>query len=231
VPVLLALREHAGTIAAGPGTPLPNVVRSAVSGVPGSEPEGWWERQLLRGRCMILLDGLDEVARQEDRGVVAAWVERQISSYPGNHFVITSRPHGFPGPVIAHADVLAVRPFTAEQVQQFLNRWYLATERHATGAVSKAEMRAVQIRASESAAGLLKLLRANPALYDLTVNPLLLTMIATVHRYRGALPGSRADLYGKSARSCSRAASRPRTCRNCCPGPPSTSSWPPWRIR
>ena len=75
---------------------------------------------------MILLDGLDKVARQEDRGTVAAWVERQISSYPGNHFVITSRPHGFPGPVIAHADVLAVRPFTAEQVQQFLNRWYLA---------------------------------------------------------------------------------------------------------
>ena len=146
---------------------------------------------------MILLDGLDEVARQEDRGTVAAWVERQISSYPGNHFVITSRPHGFPGPVIAHADVLAVRPFTAEQVQQFLNRWYLAAERHATGAVSKAQMRAVRIQASESAAGLLKLLRDNPALYDLTVNPLLLTMIATVHRYRGALPGSRADLYGE----------------------------------
>ena len=99
--------------------------------------------------------------------------------------------------MIAQADVLAVRPFTAEQVQQFLNRWYLAAERHATGAVSKAQMRAVRIRASESAAGLLKLLQANPALYDLTVNPLLLTMIATVHRYRGALPGSRADLYGE----------------------------------
>ena len=126
VPVLLALREYAGIIAAGPGTPLPDVLRSAVSGVPGSEPEGWWERQLRRGRCMILLDGLDEVARQEDRGAVATWVERQISSYPGNHFVITSRPHGFPGPVIAHADVLAVRPFTAEQVQLFLNHWYLA---------------------------------------------------------------------------------------------------------
>ena len=197
VPVLLALREHAGTIAASPGTPLPDVLRAAVSGMPGSEPDGWWERQLRRGRCMILLDGLDEVARQEDRGAVATWVERQISSYPGNHFVITSRPHGFPGPVIAHADVLAVRPFTAEQVQLFLNRWYLAAERHATGAVSKAQMRAVRIRAGESAVGLLKLLRDNPALYDLTVNPLLLTMIATVHRYRGALPGSRADLYGE----------------------------------
>ena len=44
---------------------------------------------------------------------------------------------------------------------------------------------------------LLERLAAAPALYDLTVNPLLLTMIANVHRYRGALPGSRADLYSE----------------------------------
>lgn len=197
VPVLLALREHAGTIVAAPDSSLPDVLRPTVSGVPGSEPDGWWERQLRRGKCIILLDGLDEVAREEDRRAVAAWVGRLISSYPGNHFVITSRPHGFPGPVIAQADVLAVRPFSAAQVQLFLNRWYLAVERHAAGATSKAQLRAVQIRASESAARLLTLLGANPALHDLTVNPLLLTMIATVHRYRGALPGSRADLYGE----------------------------------
>lgn len=197
MPVLLALREHAATIAAAPGSSLPDVLRPAVSGVPGSEPEGWWERQLRRGRCMILLDGLDEVALEDDRRAVAAWVGRLISSYPGNHFVVTSRPHGFPGPVISQADVLAVRPFSAAQVQLFLNRWYLAVERHATGATSKAQLRAVQIRASDSASRLLTLLRANEALHDLTVNPLLLTMIATVHRYRGALPGSRADLYGE----------------------------------
>ncbi len=34
-------------------------------------------------------------------------------------------------------------------------------------------------------------------LYDLAANPLLLTMIANVHRYRGALPGSRAELYSE----------------------------------
>ena len=34
-----------------------------------------------------------------------------------------------------------------------------------------------------------------PSLFELTANPLLLTMIANVHQYRGALPGSRAELY------------------------------------
>ncbi len=55
----------------------------------------------------------------------------------------------------------------------------------------------MQLRAGESAARLTALLHEHPALYDLAVNPLLLTMMATAHRYRGALPGSRAELYGE----------------------------------
>ncbi|HEX4289838.1 MAG TPA: NACHT domain-containing protein, partial [Trebonia sp.] len=196
VPVLLALREQAGSIVADPSISLPDVVRAAA-GAAGKEPAGWWERQLRRGRCLVLLDGLDEVASAEDRRAVADWVERQVAAYPGDDFVVTSRSFGLPDQLTAHADVLVVRPFTAEQVQLFLDRWYLAAEQHATGASAWTGRRAVRMRARESAARLTALLRENPALQDLAVNPLLLTMIATAHRYRGALPGSRADLYGE----------------------------------
>ena len=82
----------------------------------------------------VLLDGLDEIARADDRLAVASWVERQIAAHAGDHFVLTARLHGLPGPLAAQADVFVVRPFTAEQVQLFLDRWYLAAERHATGA-------------------------------------------------------------------------------------------------
>jgi hypothetical protein len=197
VPVLLALREQAESIVADPAISLPAVVRAAVGGVAGREPGGWWERQLHRGRCLVLLDGLDEVARAEDRRAVADWVERQVAAYPGDDFVVTSRSFGLPEPLTAQADVLVVRPFTAEQVQLFLDRWYLAAEQHATGASGRTARRAVRMRAHESAARLTSLLREHQALHDLAVNPLLLTMIATAHRYRGALPGSRADLYGE----------------------------------
>jgi hypothetical protein len=197
VPVLLALREQAERVVANPELTLPAVIRAAVTGVPGGEPAGWWERQLRGGRCLVLLDGLDEVARADDRLAVADWVERQIAAYPGNHFVITSRSYGLPSTLIAETDVLVVRPFTAEQVRLFLDRWYQAAERHATGATGRAARRAVRLRARESAARLLTLLREHPALHDLAFNPLLLTMTATAHRYRGALPGSRADLYGE----------------------------------
>jgi hypothetical protein len=197
IPILLALREQAGSIVADPAISLPDVVRAALGGAAGREPGSWWERQLSHGRCVVLLDGLDEVARADDRLVVAGWVERQIAAHTGNHFVVTARAHGVPASLAAQADVFVVRPFSAGQVQLFLDRWYLAAERHATGTSGRAARRAVQMRARESAARLLALLRDHPALYDLAVNPLLLTMIATAHRYRGALPGSRADLYGE----------------------------------
>jgi NACHT domain len=193
VPILLALREHAEAIVTDSAISLPDVVRAAVGGGPGREPGGWWERQLRRGRCLVLLDGLDEV----DHLAVADWVERQIAAHPGNHFVVTSRPYGLPDSLTAQADVFVVRPFTADQVQLFVDRWYLAAERHATGGSSRSARRAVQMRARESAARLTSLLGQHPALQDLAANPLLLTMIATAHRYRGALPGSRADLYGE----------------------------------
>ena len=197
VPVLLALRERAEAIVADPGISLPDVIRAAVGRGPGKEPGGWWGRQLERGRCLILLDGLDEVARLDDRLAVAEWIERQIAAHPDNHFVITSRSYDLLGSLALKADVLVARPFTAKQIRLFLDRWYLAAERHATGASGRTAGRAVQLRATESAERLNSLLQANSALHDLAVNPLLLTMIATAHRYRGALPGSRADLYGE----------------------------------
>jgi hypothetical protein len=197
IPILLALREHAGSIVADPAISLADVVRSAVGGGAGKEPRDWWGRQLHRGRCLVLLDGLDEVARASDRIAVAGWVERQIAAHPSNHFVVTSRSHGLPGPLIALADVFVVRPFTTDQVQLFLDRWYLAAEQHATGGSGRTAQRAVLMRARESAARLTSLMGQHPALHDLAVNPLLLTMIATAHRYRGALPDSRADLYGE----------------------------------
>jgi predicted NACHT family NTPase len=164
--------------------------------VPVREPTGWWDRQLLRGRCLLLLDGLDEVAREQDRHVIAEWVEKQIDAYPDNHFVVTSRPHGYRSARIRQANVMTIQPFTPDQVEQFLHGWYLAAERSATGA-RPAEMAAVRMRAVAAVEDLLGRLRQAPALAELTVNPLLLTMIANVHRYRGALPGTRTDLYGE----------------------------------
>ena len=55
----------------------------------------------------------------------------------------------------------------------------------------------VRMTAQEGGDDLLQRLRKTPALSDLAVNPLLLTMIATVHRYRSSLLGRRVELYAE----------------------------------
>jgi hypothetical protein len=210
VPLLLALSGVAEAVAVDPEASLAAVARALAGGrtlagdgagrSPGREPAGWWERQLRRGRCLVLLDGLDEVPRTSDRLAVADWVEQQVARYPRNHFVVTARPYGLPDSLAAQARVRVVRPFTAQQMRLFLDRWYLAAEQHATGGSGPGGRGAVRLRAREAAARLDLLLREHPALQELAVNPLLLTMIATANRYRGALPASRGDLYAEICR-------------------------------
>src|SRR5262245_29832474 len=190
LPILIYLRDHVAAILED--RPLGDI----AAGLPwlrGAIPAGWFERRLEGGRCLVMLDGLDEVADESERRKVVAWVTQQTISYSTCTFAITSRPYGYRENPVSGASVLQVRRFSGEQVARFLHGWYLAIERRATGE-SGPQVRA---RAEEKAGDLLGRLRAQPSLYDLAANPLLLTMIANVHRYKGALPGSRAQLYGE----------------------------------
>lgn len=193
VPVLLYLRDHAAAIVAAPSIALPELVRRTLDGLGSSEPTGWFEQHFREGNCVVLLDGLDEVAQQEDRRTVIDWVESQIRQHPGNDYVITSRPQGYRSAPLSGAAVLQVRSFTGGQVNRFVRSWYEAVEKHSTGT----DGTDLRLRVDSAAEDLLERLNGAPALYDLTINPLLLTMIANVHRFRGALPGSRVELYSE----------------------------------
>ncbi|MCX4430247.1 NACHT domain-containing protein [Streptomyces mirabilis] len=192
LPVLIYLRDHAAAILAEDAPALGEVAVS-VGWLEGKVSATWMERQLDRGGCVVLLDGLDEVADTADRGRVVSWTRRQIQRHPHNTYVVTSRPHGYESNPLPGAEVLQVRRFTAEQVSRFMHQWSHATERRAREG-SEQDVRAVAHRNAEN---LLARLREKPALYDLAANPLLLTMTANVHRYRGQLPGSRAELYAE----------------------------------
>ncbi|MFE0027448.1 NACHT domain-containing protein [Amycolatopsis sp. NPDC059021] len=193
VPILLFLRDHAAEMIADPDVSLAELARRTLGRYRADEPAGWFEQKLRDGECVVLLDGLDEVARREDRRAVADWVERLIGQYPGNDFVITSRPRGYQSAEIAGATVLQVRRFTDEQVARFVRAWCSSVERYSAGS----DLQEAERRAASAADDLLDRLRDSPWLYELTVNPLLLTMITNVHHYRGALPGSRAELYSE----------------------------------
>jgi hypothetical protein len=194
--VLLYLRNHAAAIVADPAVTVAALLRTTLDEAGNDEPPGWFEGRLRAGRCLVLLDGLDEVANQGDRVTVSNWARAQVKQYPDNDFVVSSRPRGYQAARVEGAEIVQVCGFAPAQVREFVHRWYQAAERHATGRTGPE----VSVLARKGAGDLLRRLDQAPALSDLTVNPLLLTMIANVHRYRGALPGSRADLYAEICR-------------------------------
>jgi predicted NACHT family NTPase len=107
---------------------------------------------------------------------------------------LSSRPQGYLAAPLQRANVVEVQSFDDGQVRSFVNNWYLANEIVASGNKDDDKVRR---RARKDADDLLERLKKLPSLNALTVNPLLLTMIAMVHRYHGALPGSRVELYNE----------------------------------
>lgn len=156
-------------------------------------PEKWFANKLANGKAIVLLDGLDEVADVEKRKKVSAWVENQIIAYRDCPFIVTSRPQGYLAAPLQQAHRLEIQPFSWSQVKEFAHSWYFQNEILSFGKKDEG----VVNRAKQGAEDLLMRLQKMPALNVLTVNPLLLTMIAMVHRYRGQLPGRRVELYSE----------------------------------
>ncbi|MFI5590457.1 NACHT domain-containing protein [Amycolatopsis sp. NPDC051758] len=189
-PIVLELRDLKKEFS-GNKPDLPRLIRTTFSTIPISEPPNWLENALHQGEVCLILDGLDELGSAIARRAVIDWVEHQRIRYPKIVILVSSRPFGYKENPLPFAIVLQVEPFTGLQLEQFLKRWYLATciRRHGH------EDDVVREIARQGADDLLARLKRKPALRELTTNPLLLTMVANVHEYRGALPGSRVELY------------------------------------
>jgi len=196
IPIMLFLREHAKAIV-DTSPSLGELAQSYFSNVKRypdlKTPAKWFEKQLRSGKCIVMLDGLDEVADEEQRRVVSKWTDEQVRLYPQCRFILTARSQGYREAPLTMAHVLEIMPFKPEQVERFIRNWYLANKLISYGK----DDAGVRQDAEKETQDLLKRLHGQPALSDMTVNPLLLTMIAIVHNYRGALPGRRVELYAE----------------------------------
>jgi hypothetical protein len=128
IPIMLRVRDHSKRIKSSPDTTLVDEIQDRLAKYNKKAPNGWFENQLNKGRCLVMLDGLDEVADEETRGQVVAWVERQMGAYAKNQFLISSRPHGYQGNELTGVTTLRVHPFTNDQTNKFIHKWYLANE-------------------------------------------------------------------------------------------------------
>ncbi|MFJ6075879.1 NACHT domain-containing protein [Streptomyces sp. NPDC093065] len=174
VPYVLPLRT---LIRTGP-LPNPAAFLSAV-GCPLSPPDGWTERVLTAGRALVLVDGLDEVPAA-DRHTTRDWLRGLIHAYPGNRWLLTTRPTAVRADWLAQERFreLSLTPMGRAEVATFVHRWHEAA------------------RAQEYEQRLLDALRTKRDLSRLVTNPLMCGLICALHRERrGYLPTGRKELY------------------------------------
>jgi formylglycine-generating enzyme required for sulfatase activity/energy-coupling factor transporter ATP-binding protein EcfA2 len=158
-------------------------------------PDDFFDAYFQNGKAIILLDGMDEVADPDLRARVARMLEAFTLAYPKCRFVITSRVVGYTGASRLTGDYVTttVRDFTLADVEQFLKHWHRLV---AVGQLGPGE--SADTFASSQTTQLMSAIRGNERIRDLAINPLLLTVIALVHRDRVKLPDRRAELYAEA---------------------------------
>lgn len=158
-------------------------------------PRDFFDSWLTQGEAVILLDGLDEVASPDVRRRVSRLVEGFTQAYDQCRYVVTSRIVGYTGAARLGESyaVTTVRDFTRDDIEQFLGNWHRLI---AVGQLGEGE--STLAYASEQTRHLLQAIDNNPRIRDLAINPLLLTVIAMVHRDRVKLPDRRAELYAEA---------------------------------
>jgi len=145
--------------------------------------------------AILLLDGLDEVPEAHRyRLRLKEAVEQFARDFPHCRILVTSRPYAYQDPdtYLARFEVRRLAPFTAEQVQAFIHRWY--------DHVGVKDPSLGPDNATRYAEQLAHAVESNPRLAELAPNPLLLTLMASLHRWRegGSLPEKRQELYEQS---------------------------------
>ncbi len=147
---------------------------------------GFFEAALDRGECCVCLDGLDELGEAGLRREVTAAVSALVTRYPRNRYIVTSRIVGYEEAPLDRRDFVhhTVLPFTDDDIRAFVRKWYTARERD-------------PVAASDRAEHLIKTIMAESRIKTLATNPLMLTIIALVHRIEAELPHERVKLYDK----------------------------------
>ncbi len=158
------------------------------------------EREVVAGaldsdRGVLFVDGIDELPperRRELTGSLADLARR----YPRLRIIATSRPAGAPGEV--EKSLPALEPFrlaelTRDEVDDFVDKWCLAAETSV-----RSDLAAARKAAGEAATDLKESIARGEQVRRIAVNPLLASILCTVHRFHGQhIPERRVALYEK----------------------------------
>ncbi|MGH7455724.1 MAG: NACHT domain-containing protein, partial [bacterium] len=206
LPILLPLAAYVHALQANSQLSLRDFLPEFYKGLQEfpENPAPIFNDALESGNALVLLDGLDEVHNPSERSRVVHHVKNfylnhrntvrtlPVSGQSANQFVITSRIVGYREAPLEADGVfhLTLLDFSQVQIGQFAKNWCLTYEIAQSGDTPKAARDAEQEKSK-----LLKAILGNPGVEKLATNPLLLTILALIHRQGTELPNRRAELY------------------------------------
>jgi formylglycine-generating enzyme required for sulfatase activity len=228
LPVRVVLRDLAARGLPEPGRPVgaETLWDFIVDELPGplADYAPYLKKELLEQGGLILLDGLDEVP---DAGRRRVQVKRAVADFarcfPGCRFLVTSRTYAYQRQdwKLEGFDEALLSPFTRAQVDAFVDGWY-------------AHVAAVRGMDADDAHGKAALLKSaiggSERLAELAARPLLLTLMASLHAWRGgSLPEKREALYADTVDLLLDQWESPKVVRDAAGGPllrqPSLAEW------
>ena len=143
-----------------------------------------FRRKLDGGRCLILLDGLDEAPDADMREQMSDLAANILKAYPGNQVVLTSRPPALTADVMpAGFSLVDILPLDDDAMKSFLQHWCTALY---PDAPDKAEKYRRELTLA---------LTARPEIRRMARTPVMLTALAVVHWNEHQLPEQRFELY------------------------------------
>lgn len=201
LPLLLRIADYAEALRERPAL----LLRDFLSNACGECEIGIADAALLfqdalrGGRALVILDGLDEVAEDEQH----ARIGRRITDFvtglpPGNRVIVTSRIVGYdsvrlPAPFV----LLSLGDMDRGQIVRFVGQRTLAFAR--TQADERDEATARRIAQPDRNA-LLQAIADSEGVGDLARTPLLLGVLCLIQRAEVALPQRRVELYERASR-------------------------------
>jgi hypothetical protein len=190
LPIPVILRRYADELKSKQNLSLIDFILESVQAdfnLKGADLD-FFEYYLETGQAILLFDGLDELPNSRFKEIVRNRIQSLITSYPGNTAIVTSRIVGYENPFRFAEEFSHYRltKLQLPEIEQFVNDWYrvrVENERERNANVED----------------LIRILRddTHAAIRELAENPLLLTIVALVHRIDAVLPDERVVLYQK----------------------------------
>ncbi|TQK02787.1 NACHT domain-containing NTPase [Herbaspirillum sp. SJZ107] len=191
LPLLVTLRKYGDELKNNKNLPLLDYICQTIQAdlsIADADKE-FVQYYLEAGQAIVLFDGMDELPDSSFKQLVRDRISSFLNAYPLATAIITSRivgyspAFGFNQNRFTHHQVA---PLLIKEIECFVRDWY-------TARVENRQAREANI------SDLLRILQ-NPnatAIRTLSENPLLLTIVALVHRIDAVLPDERVVLYQK----------------------------------